>query len=549
MTRFACFILLVTSVFYFNGAALCRYRTKAEAGVANVVLFYYDPRLRNFSACRSLSDALLPYVGYVDKSGKVVDRFFDGVLLIDTSPFFGNPHAATKEKWETYLEATFKARQLDGIPRFSSPGYTSRRCVQIPYENGCVYQDSIYPRDSVLILKVHARVDTVNDEPDDGYVGVVAFDSSGCKLKEGLSGLTYSTYLGLWYRYVDADTSWQERRYQFQLARNVSHLSIFLGSWHTRGICYDNIGLEGGRLLDGEFERVTPAWKSRDFPNTPFGRDTSAMLTALSQAVGALAGQLKEPGIRESVILMIPWDYRSHLQTDFGRIDGKKCDLSEFSDATRAVMWFIKRCVDEWNELQPERLELLGFYWLNEAGNDFRRVDFAEIFDYVHKLGYRLYASPYHSFWHEPSKGEEYVPYFDCLWLQPNAWPPDPKGRKSKGYYSAVKTAYRQGWLSADSAWVRNQGIPMDELKEAETIAESLNMGINMEWTRGQESVKGYGRILDYIDEEDSLPHDFTEAGHLFFDAGGFGWYCCYSDTEAFREQYDAVYRFVKKSR
>ena len=548
------FIFFATLVFWLSNcvcsqAGVRGYRTEAEAGVANVLLFKYDPRDHNFPASCSLSDALLPYVAYVDRSGQITDGFFDGILLVDTSPFYRNPWAATKKEWENYLEATFKVRRTDRTPVFSQPGYMSRQCLRIPRKEGCAYQESIYPEDNALTLRFYVKVGTASDDSKDGYIGIMAFDRTGRELTEGLSGLTYSSYLGLWYRYVDAETSWQERWFQFELPEDVHQFSVFLGSWHTSRISYDNISLDGATMVNADLEGEVTAWKYRDFPRLPFSQDRTAVLVALDQVAGVVAEELKDPEMKERVILMIPWGYRSHLQTDFGRIDGKKCNPSRPSDATRAIKWFIRRCVGEWKRLQPEHLELAGFYWLNEEGTDFRRVSFAEISDYIHGLGYKFYASPYQSFWNKPSFNKHYLPYFDCLWLQPNAWPPDLRGKRSKRYYSAVQKAYHNGWLSADSTWVRNNGIPTEELKEAQVAAESLNMGINMEWTGGQEPVRHHGRILDYMNRDDSLPHDFAGASHLFFDAAGFGWHCCYSDNGVFRDQYDAVYEFVKESR
>lgn len=525
------------------------YRTPEQAGVENVVLFYYDPPRRNFETCRSLADAFLPYVGYIDSHGRIADTFFDGVVLIDLKPFVKNPAAATKERWGKYITKTFKVWPVGQKPVLSQPGYLSDHSVQIPYRNACIHQDLISAKDGKLTLTLHTRVENMNDERDDGYVGVAVFDRLDRPIRQGVTGLTYSTYLGIWYRYVNADTSWQERRIQFRLPPDAVHFSTFLGSWHTPGIYYDNVRLSGGMLIEGGFEGGGSGWKGSDFPKPTLQYDSSAILVALDRAARAVSERLEYPEMKMKVILTIPWDRRSHLQARFGGVDGSECDLRKPADATRAVKWFVRTCHKEWQSLKPERLELAGFYWLNEKGNDSDKVIFPGILNYVHELGYRLYASPYPSYWRRrPSMGKEYVSWFDCLWLQPNAWPPDPQGKRSKHFYSVVKRAYDRGWLAADSTWVRNNGIPLEELREAEIIAESLNMGINMEWSGGQEVVKGYGRILDYINRDGSLPHDFTEASHLFYDDGGFGWYCCYSDSAVFREQYDAVYRFVKQA-
>jgi hypothetical protein len=525
------------------------YRTPEQAGIRNAVLFYYDPPRSHFVGCQSLVDAFLPYVGYVDSRCEITDTFFDGIVLIDLRPFYKNPSAATKERWTEYISKTFRVWSVSHEPVLSEPGHSSDHSVCIPYRNACVYKDRIAARDEELTVTLYARVEDPSDDTQDGYFGVAAFDRSNRQLDKGVAGLIYSTYLGIWYRYVDAEDFWEPKSIRFRLPRETEHFSIFLGAWHTPGICYDDVKLNGSLLIGGGFEEEASGWSAAHFPYPTLQFDSSAILAALDRAAMEVSRQLGYPDMRVKVILTIPWDRSSHLQANFGRVDRRECDLRNPSDATRAVKWFVRTCQREWKALAPEWLELAGFYWLSEEGKDLDKVIFPDIRDYVHELGYRLYGSPYPSYWRRKvSMGEEYVAFFDCLWLQPNVWPADLGGNKSKHFYSVVKRAYEMGWLSADSAWVRDNGIPLDELKEAEAVAESLNMGINMEWVEGQESMQGYGRILDYMNTDRSLSHDFSEASHLFYDDGGFGWYCCRSDSPVFRDQYDGVYRFVRRS-
>lgn len=175
-----------------------------------------------------------------------------------------------------------------------------------------------------------------------------------------------------------------------------------------------------GRAFDGEREQGEAAlwfdWRwylDRIF--TP-----GKQIDALDQTVAAVAEVLGQPDYKVNVYIMIP--YPSHKVTDFGHPDGSMGGPSLLPVENRLdmVRWYVDEVVARWQSLQPGRLHLAGFYWLQEHINPAvpdEDVLVRGAVQYVQDKGYKIGWIP----WSGAMLATRWADYgFDWAIIQPN---------------------------------------------------------------------------------------------------------------------------------
>jgi hypothetical protein len=500
---------------------------------------------------------------------------FDGSVILCIQPFYRLKEAAHDEEWSDFRKTVFNGR-----PQFRKSGddYSPHGSWGAVFSHFVRYISTIEPCDTfnngeftfACSLKVPTWAHFDDNVEEKGAIFFIElFDTNGVEITTGINDLSWSDYLDAWYTYVATDTQWMFYDTTFNIPSTIPVESVFvyLGLWeYSNG---QRVYVDCAQLVKGDTPWTSMQLKKANWntliPNgsfedsggwcrlwdlVPIGEDTTAYLDALNQTVCQLHtinnGEFVDS--RYKIIIAIPWAHES--------ID----NFENWSAALDFVYDFVDDCIESWNlSSYHDRLKLTGFYMLNEEGeegND-QAAFYDSIGDYIRNNGYRFYGSPYHSMWHRSSFNKQNGQHFDCLWQQPNAWPPVYKDNAGDTYWENVGIACREKYLTEDSAWVYTYGIPLHELFAAESIAydrnacSTKNMGINIEWVPGQEDggyYGNYGRVLDYLSppEECSENYNFSPASHLFYDAAGFGYYCSHHSANLYREQYDSVYNYLR---
>ncbi len=78
---------------------------------------------------------------------------------------------------------------------------------------------------------------------------------------------------------------------------------------------------------------------------------------------------------------------------------------------------YINEVIQKWKEVNPQALELVGFYWTNESVPEADREVVQSIADLIHSKGYKFYWAPY---FQAANEVQWKTLGFDFAWLQPN---------------------------------------------------------------------------------------------------------------------------------
>ncbi|MCK5797301.1 MAG: hypothetical protein KAI47_08965, partial [Deltaproteobacteria bacterium] len=147
----------------------------------------------------------------------------------------------------------------------------------------------------------------------------------------------------------------------------------------------------------------------------------------------------------------------------------------------------------------------------------------------VHKLlaakALWLTASPYRGFGGASkcfgsSFDATMASHFDRIWQQPNVWPP--------GHWTITQARWNNihtclcapgGTPMTYAMWIQ-MGYPACELAKVDTFITSFQKSCrafnpacaihaNIEWVFGLEKNQGHGRVVDYMNVDKKLAHDF----------------------------------------
>lgn len=189
-------------------------------------------------------------------------------------------------------------------------------------------------------------------------------------------------------------------------------------------------------------------------------------LDALDSCIDSLKTVIGDPGFKHKVVLTILTPCLT--VKDWGEVDGRQLDMSNYNDAALAAKWYIDQMVSRFKEKKYKNIELAGLYWLDE--------DLCHTFDlpkYVEPIvhGYDLdyIWIPYYNArgigtWREQG--------FDMVYLQPN--------------------------------YVFDTNVHHLRLKDATDMARGLGIGLELEMDDNSlyeaSPVSTYNRFKDYVD-------------------------------------------------
>lgn len=143
-----------------------------------------------------------------------------------------------------------------------------------------------------------------------------------------------------------------------------------------------------------------------------FAKDRA--LDALDKSISKMKKKIGDPGFKHKVVLTI---LTPCLKTEnWGEIDGKPVDMTQYDQAALASKWYIDQLVSRFKKAKYKNLELVGLYWLDEdLCHTFDLPKYVEPYVHAHDLDYIWI--PYFNArgigtWREQG--------FDMVYIQPN---------------------------------------------------------------------------------------------------------------------------------
>ncbi|GAB2721087.1 DUF4855 domain-containing protein [Paenibacillus thermoaerophilus] len=144
-------------------------------------------------------------------------------------------------------------------------------------------------------------------------------------------------------------------------------------------------------------------------------------LKALNEQTKATANALGQPGLRNNVVIMVP--FANSNVTQFGDIDGDGVseNLTTLSGRKKVTRWYIDQAVSRFNQAGYSHLTLKGFYWLKEDLDTTIADEVNLVKDtasYIHGKGNYVFCwIP----WSQAYAATQWAQYgFDFAILQPN---------------------------------------------------------------------------------------------------------------------------------
>lgn len=145
--------------------------------------------------------------------------------------------------------------------------------------------------------------------------------------------------------------------------------------------------------------------------------ESGKAVDAFDKAVGKCIARLGVPKRTRKVILMLPEPWPN--QKDWGFIEGEKMDFSKESHRVKAIRWYIDQLLAKWAELNPENIELAGFYWVPETATNAQNI-LAMVKAYISLKGnYFFYWMPH---WGSFGNNTWSKFGFDFAFQQPNVF-------------------------------------------------------------------------------------------------------------------------------
>lgn len=241
-------------------------------------------------------------------------------------------------------------------------------------------------------------------------------------------------------------------------------------------------------------------------------------LDAFDKAFALVNEQLGEER-KAKVYIMIP--YPMQQTRDFGAVDNTgplKFSLSDPDENTKqrfkAIKWYVDQVLERFNDLNPDNLELVGFYWLAE--NIEKRVPgeealIKEVSNYLHQQDLKFSWIPYYSVYER----REYEKLgFDICIYQPN--------------------------------YMFNKEIPISRLVDAAKEAYRYNLGLEIEAdSTALSTYSGRERFYDYLRAGVSFGY-MKEATHAYYQENNLFGSAAINSNPDIRAIYDNLYKYIK---
>ena len=189
-------------------------------------------------------------------------------------------------------------------------------------------------------------------------------------------------------------------------------------------------------------------------------------LDALDKAISKMKKEIGDPGFKHQVVVMIPTPC---LKTEnWGEIDGKPVDMSQYDQAALAAKWYIDQLVQRFNKSKYKNIELSGLYWLDE--------------DMCHTFDLPKYVEP---IVHGYDLDYIWIPYFNARGI--GAW-------RENGF----------DMVYIQPNYLFEQKLSKLRLKDCTDYARGLETGLELEMDhtslKDHEGYNSYDRLQDYID-------------------------------------------------
>ncbi len=237
-------------------------------------------------------------------------------------------------------------------------------------------------------------------------------------------------------------------------------------------------------------------------------------IDALDQCIAGVEEILGPRQRTAPAILMIP--YPSPQQKNFGDVDGdgKTEDFSVPGGREKAVAWCIAELAKRWQAAGYRKIDLWGFYWMNEGIGPADEGIVSYAAHHIHQAGYQLHWIPW---FNAPGCGRWRELGIDFAIMQPNY------------------------------AFMKGRRDPQ-RLIEAAHLCRKFGMGIEIEVPfDGARSRAGRDNLLGYLSfGSDDLCGYMKNAAHAYYQGYRHIGELYQSDRPADNALYDALYRFAK---
>lgn len=244
------------------------------------------------------------------------------------------------------------------------------------------------------------------------------------------------------------------------------------------------------------------------------GRD----LESLNNAVTLVKElEIGKKDYKVKVILMIP--YPGVEQADFGSLSETQKSLN-FSIKDRsvtqankerftAIKWYLDQCLKLFNN-KFDNLELLGFYWLEEASDRVDSLLIQETSEYIHHFGLKL-------FW---------IPMFDAIGFE--KW-------QDYGFDAVI--------MQPNYFWPTN--LKPQRLEKTAALARKYHMGIEIEYDDSVKDSFYRKRLYQYLDY--GVKTGYMKDALIGYYEGGGGLLQLFQSTNpALYQLYTSLYQFAK---
>lgn len=281
---------------------------------------------------------------------------------------------------------------------------------------------------------------------------------------------------------------------------------LFLGLKSPNGRSFHQVSNSSQAGLKGDWE-----W----FLDRIFTTQTE-QLEALNDETAAVANSVGDSGMKNGVVIMVP--FANENVTSFGDVDGDGIseNLTYLSNREKVTEWYIDEAIQRFNQANYSHLELKGFYWLQED-LDTSNSDEVNLVkntgDYIHNQGDYVFCwIP----WSQAYAATQWSSFnFDFAILQPNHF---------------VN---------------RSNTTTPETIEDSANTSANAGMGVELEFDlQILRSDKYRERFYDYLNG--GIAYDFMDQSILGYYQDARGIYELTLDETYGYPIYEDLYRFVK---
>lgn len=386
---------------------------------------------------------------------------------------------------------------------------------------------------------------------------LIKIDGKPVEINPAGYNMKFSPYLdSYFYAYSDIGTyqSWTPYSFNISCPPDAASFNVFLRKRVGDTIYFDDIKITsntGGQeiIADEDFENsASVEWENYLARNNNlyFFDTRTSMVDAIAEAQKEIEQEL---GNTQTIKLIFPMPVPNFYTPTSPYTD--PAFMNRFYEFINRYLAKLNSSYIEWQEKwrlannnNNADVEIAGIYYSQETLEgtavspnikETYKLYLSYLQTRLHDYGWKLFASPYRKSYrlndHYSSKyPEEFHPYFDALWLQPNAF-----------YFNYTKNdATVPGYIDSDILYNVNE------------YASNERLGVNIEVTvdssnpYSEDNRNGYSLVMDYF--KYGYKYGYVNYTKCYYDSGGIQFKAAHSTDPKDREKYDALYRFIKSS-